>query len=57
MKYFDPICTLIFAIIVIFTTVPVSKDCMNLLMEASPKENTYNEIKKDFMEIGEGNII
>jgi zinc transporter 2 len=33
----DPICTLIFTVICIFTTVPIFRDCMSVLMEATPK--------------------
>lgn len=33
LKLADPICTFIFAILVIFTTVPVVKDCVRVLME------------------------
>ena len=34
--WFDPLCTVLFSIIVIFTTVPVSKECVRVLMEATP---------------------
>ena len=34
--YADPICTLIFAIIVIVTTIPVIIDCCRVLMEGTP---------------------
>lgn len=33
----DPICTFLFCIIVLWTTVPITKDCLNVLMESSPK--------------------
>lgn len=33
----DPICTLIFAVICMFTTVPILRDCMSVLMEATPQ--------------------
>jgi len=33
----DPICTMIFTVICIFTTVPIFRDCMSVLMEATPK--------------------
>ena len=36
LKIMDPICTLIFSVIVVFTTVPVTQDCLLVLMEASP---------------------
>ncbi len=32
----DPICTFIFALIVLYTSIPVTRDCINVLMEASP---------------------
>jgi solute carrier family 30 (zinc transporter), member 2 len=34
----DPITTLIFAVIVLFTTVPIFKDCISVIMEATPNE-------------------
>lgn len=34
----DPICTFIFAIIVMSTSIPVTRDCLNVLMEATPKD-------------------
>jgi zinc transporter 2 len=43
----DPICTFIFAIIVLSTSIPVSKDCLNVLMEASPREIDINSLTKD----------
>jgi zinc transporter 2 len=43
----DPICTFIFAIIVLSTSIPISKDCINVLMEASPKEiDSYSLMKE-----------
>jgi zinc transporter 2 len=35
----DPICTYLFSILVIFTTIPVFKDCVRVLMESNPKGN------------------
>ena len=50
IRIFDPICTFVFAIIVLCTTIPVSKDCINVLMEAAPGDiNTqklYLELQK-----------
>jgi zinc transporter 2 len=56
-KYFDPICTFIFAVIVLFTTIPVSKDCINLLMEGVPRKDAVASIKKDIYECGRGEIL
>ena len=50
IRIFDPICTFVFAIIVLCTTIPVSKDCINVLMEAAPgdinAEKLYAELQK-----------
>ena len=32
----DPICTYIFSILVVFTTVKIAKDCVSVLMEGIP---------------------
>ena len=46
----DPICTFLFSILVMFTTVPIFKDCMRFLMENSPSdidpEEVYNSINE-----------
>jgi zinc transporter 2 len=43
----DPICTFVFAIIVLSTSIPVSRDCINVLMEASPEHiDTYSLMKE-----------
>jgi zinc transporter 2 len=47
----DPICTFVFAIIVLYTSIPVSKDCINVLMEATPKEVDINSLTKELSEI------
>ena len=46
----DPICTFLFTILVMFTTVPIFTDCMRFLMESSPEsidaKDVYNAIMK-----------
>mmetsp|Transcript_41393 Transcript_41393/g.56202 ORF Transcript_41393/g.56202 Transcript_41393/m.56202 type:complete len:199 (+) Transcript_41393:391-987(+) len=46
----DPITTFVFSILVLLTTVPVFKDCINILMENSPDEidsvRVYNTIAR-----------
>jgi zinc transporter 2 len=37
LKYADPICTLIFAVVVLFTTIPISGECISVVMEAAPR--------------------
>lgn len=40
----DPICTLIFSIIVVFTTVNLMRDILSVLMESVPPGMDYTEI-------------
>jgi len=47
----DPICTYIFSVIICFTTTPIFKDCIRIMMEGSPKEIDIEELIKDISEI------
>ena len=44
----DPICTFLFTILVMMTTIPIFKDCMRFLMETAPEaidaKDVYNGI-------------
>ena len=42
----DPICTFLFSILVMFTTVPIFKDCMAILMEEAPEDIDSVELYK-----------
>jgi len=46
----DPICTFLFSILVMFTTIPIFCDCMRILLEASPEEletvEVYNKLNE-----------
>jgi len=46
----DPICTYVFSVLVLFTTVPIFRDCIKIIMEASPSDidtqELYNTILK-----------
>jgi zinc transporter 2 len=33
----DPLCTYLFSIIVLFTTIPVFKECIYVMLEATPE--------------------
>ena len=46
-----PICTYIFSVIVMFTTVPVFKDCYAILMEYGPKDSDVAGIRKELRSI------
>ena len=47
MTIFDPICTVIFAIIVFFTTVPVSKECLFVLLERAPLSVNVSQLRRE----------
>ncbi|OMJ90341.1 hypothetical protein SteCoe_7249 [Stentor coeruleus] len=47
----DPVCTLMFCIVVLATTIPILKDCVKILMEASPSELNMEEVIKSLKEI------
>ncbi len=49
--YVDPVCTIMFAIIVLCTTIPVSRDCLSVLMEAKPKNVNIQAVIGDLMKI------
>ena len=48
VRIVDPICTFCFAIVVLCTTFPVSRDCFYVLLESTPRdldiESLYNEL-------------
>jgi len=47
----DPICTFVFCIIVLCTTIPITKDCLNVLMEASPKEIDIKALTDELVKV------
>jgi len=44
----DPICTFLFTILVLLTTIPIFKDCIKIILEKTPEEidtrALYNDI-------------
>ena len=45
--FVDPICTYIFAIIVVVTTIPITKRCLKILMEGTPDEFNVKQLSED----------
>jgi solute carrier family 30 (zinc transporter), member 2 len=41
----DPICTFMFSVIVMFTTIPLTRECINVLMEGTPHKLDFNKFK------------
>ena len=53
----DPICTYLFSVIVMVTTIPIVKNCMQILMEGSPKSFDIEELRQDLWEISKEDIV
>jgi len=51
MKWIDPLCTFIFAAIVVFTTIPMIRDSCIILMQGVPNELSTEEIKTEILKI------
>ena len=47
----DPICTFVFSIIVLFTTVGVARDCIECIMEAVPKGVDVAKLEEDIRKL------
>ena len=50
-KVADPICTFLFSVLVLITTVPVMRDCIKILMEGSPSEFDVDELYNEILEL------
>jgi len=49
--YFDPICTYVFSIIVLYTTRKTFTHCITMLMEATPMEIANESVTKALMRV------
>ena len=50
-KIADPICTYLFSVLVIMTTVPVFRDCIKVLMESEPNGVDSQKLKTQISEL------
>ena len=50
-KIVDPICTYLFSVLVMFTTIPVFRECCNILMEKVPNSIRADHLKEDIQKI------
>jgi len=55
--YADPLCTYLFSIIVIVTTIPIIKDIISIMMEGSPKSIDIDELENDLRELDGADIV
>jgi len=47
----DPICTYLFSVIICFTTTPIFKDCINVMMEGTPAELDSDDLLNDMYNV------
>lgn len=47
----DPLCTYLFSVIILFTSIPVFKDCAMVLMEATPAEIDGEKLETEIMDM------
>merc|ERR1712150_432829 len=50
-KIVDPICTFIFSILVLATTISILKNTMNVLMEGIPKDVDFSVVKNTILKV------
>ena len=55
--WFDPLCTYLFSIIVLVTTVPIVKNCIHIMMEGAPRQVSIEELRQDIADTGGDDII
>ncbi|KAI3786578.1 hypothetical protein L1987_40355 [Smallanthus sonchifolius] len=53
LKIIDPICTLLFSIIVLYTTINMLRDMLEVLMESTPREIDATSLERGLCEIDE----
>ncbi|CAH8541927.1 unnamed protein product [Heterobilharzia americana] len=50
-KIVDPLCTFLFSVLVLITTINILRDTLNVLMEATPRGLNFNEVKNSLIDI------
>ena len=53
----DPSCTYLFSIIVVVTTIPIVKTCVEIMMEGAPRQFQVEELRKAIDEVGKDDIV
>ncbi|KAI3783770.1 hypothetical protein L1987_42856 [Smallanthus sonchifolius] len=53
LKIIDPICTLLFSVIVLYTTINMLRDILEVLMESTPREIDATRLERGLFEIDE----
>ena len=47
----DPICTFVFSILVMFTTIPLTRECINVLMEGTPLTIEIDNFRSELLKV------
>ena len=47
----DPLCTYLFSIIVVFTTIPIVKSCIHVMMEGAPRSFDLDKMRQDIHDV------
>ena len=55
--WFDPICTYVFAIMILFTSYPTLRNCVDIMMEGSPENIDASELENDIWEQNRADIV
>ncbi|XP_072020105.1 proton-coupled zinc antiporter SLC30A2-like [Amphiura filiformis] len=50
-KIADPICTFVFSVLVLITTLTILRDALHVLMEGVPRDINYKSLKEDLLSI------
>jgi len=53
----DPICTFLFSVLVLFTTIPIMIECIKIFMEATPKNIDIIKLTSDILKVNNLKII
>ena len=51
VEIIDPICTFVFSVLVLLTTVRILRDTMNVLMEGIPRDVSFNVVQETFLSV------
>ncbi|XP_062252462.1 proton-coupled zinc antiporter SLC30A2-like [Platichthys flesus] len=51
-KVADPICTFLFSVLVLGTTLPVTKDVLRILMQGAPRDTSFSAVRESLLSVG-----
>ena len=55
--WMDPCCTYLFSIIVLVTTIPIVKNCINIMMEGAPRTFDLDKLREDIVATGGEEVV